>query len=140
MQHKTITAVALICTFPLSACNAIPAWRQMQAEARGRANITELKAKGEAELAQAESNRRIRTLEAQAKLDSAKMTAQAEVIKAQGVAQANKIMAESLGGPEGYLRWKYIEMLEENQTHQIIYIPTEAGLPVLEAGARIAKK
>ena len=59
--------------------------------------------------------------------------------RAQGVAQANKIIADSLGGPEGYLRWRYIEMLQETSQaggHQIIYIPTEAGLPLLEAGRR----
>jgi regulator of protease activity HflC (stomatin/prohibitin superfamily) len=93
---------------------------------------------GRAELAQAEQNRHIRVYEAQAKMDSARLNAQAEVIAAQGVAQANKIIADSLGGPEGYLRWRYIEMLNEShgQGRDVIYVPTEAGLPILEAGKR----
>lgn len=48
-------------------------------------------------------------------------------------------MAQSLGGPENYLRWAYIDMLKETadqQDRQIIYIPTEAGMPILEAGQR----
>lgn len=88
---------------------------------------------GEAELAQATSNRRIAVLEAQALMDSAKLKADAEVARARGVAEANEIVARGLGGPEGYLRYLYINNLEHSK-NQIIYIPTEAGLPILEAG------
>ena len=94
---------------------------------------------GEAELAQATQNRQVRVQEAQAKFEAADFDARTDVRRAQGVAQANKIIADSLGGPEGYLRWRYIEMLQETSQaggHQIIYIPTEAGLPLLEAGRR----
>lgn len=88
---------------------------------------------GEAELAQARQNRQIATLEAEAKLESAKLLAQAEVERAKGVAEANRIVANGLGGPEGYLRYLYIENLSQSQG-KIIYVPTEAGLPILEAG------
>jgi regulator of protease activity HflC (stomatin/prohibitin superfamily) len=94
---------------------------------------------GEAELARATQNRQVRVQEALAKFEAADYDAKAEVRRAQGVAQANKIIAESLGGPEGYLRWRYIEMLQETSDkggHQVIYLPTEAGLPILEAGRR----
>lgn len=93
---------------------------------------------GRAELARAEQNRKIRVHEAQARMDAARLNAQAEVAAAQGVAEANQIIADSLGGPEGYLRWRYIEMLSETgmvrQGRDVIYVPTEAGLPILEAG------
>ncbi len=88
---------------------------------------------GEAELAQATQNRKIAVLEAQASLDSAKLKAAAEVERAKGLAEANRIVADSLGGPEGYLRYLYIQNLEESKG-QIIYVPTEGGLPILEAG------
>ena len=93
---------------------------------------------GEAELARAQQNRQIRVQEAQAKFESADFEARAEVRRAQGVAQANKIIADSLGGPEGYLRWRYIEMLQETGANgrEVIYVPTEANLPILEAGHR----
>jgi regulator of protease activity HflC (stomatin/prohibitin superfamily) len=90
---------------------------------------------GEAELAQARQNRQIATLEAEAKLESAKLLARAEVERAKGVAEANRIVADGLGGPEGYLRYLYIENLSQSQG-KIIYVPTEAGLPILEAGKR----
>jgi regulator of protease activity HflC (stomatin/prohibitin superfamily) len=92
---------------------------------------------GEAELARATQNRQVRVQEALAKFEAADYDAKTDVRRAQGVAQANRIIADSLGGPEGYLRWRYIEMLQETSQsggHQIIYIPTEAGLPILEAG------
>lgn len=94
---------------------------------------------GEAELARATQNRQVRVQEALAKYEAADYDAKTDVRRAQGVAQANRIIADSLGGPEGYLRWRYIEMLQEtsqNGGHQIIYLPTEAGLPILEAGKR----
>ncbi|WP_109806238.1 membrane protease subunit [Sphingosinithalassobacter portus] len=88
---------------------------------------------GEAQYAEAEQNRRVAVLEAQAALDSAKLKAQAEVERAKGVAESNRIVADGLGGPEGYLRYLYIQNLEQSQG-QIIYVPTEGGLPILEAG------
>ncbi len=104
-------------------------------------NVYSQRMEGEAQLSKAESTRRTRVLEAQAIKDSAQLQADAEVIRAGGVAKANQILAESLGGPEGYLRWKYIEMLEETaktggHSRDTIYIPTEAGMPILEAGRR----
>jgi regulator of protease activity HflC (stomatin/prohibitin superfamily) len=96
---------------------------------------------GKAAYEQAVQDRRIRVLEAQAALDSAQLTAQAEVARARGTNEANRIMSESLGGPDNYLRWAYIHMLEETagkQGREIIYIPTEAGMPILEAGRRPA--
>ena len=90
---------------------------------------------GEAELAKAEYTRKTAVLEAQAKLDSASRLAEAEVARAQGVAQANKIIGDSLKGNEAYLRYLWINNLEGSKT-QTIYVPTEAGLPILEAGKR----
>lgn len=87
---------------------------------------------GRAELVRAEQNRRIAVLEAQARLEAEELNAAAEVARARGVAEANAIVAEGLGGPEGYLRYLWIQSLGENG-QDVIYIPTEAGLPILEA-------
>ena len=89
---------------------------------------------GEAELAKAEYSKQVAVQTAKAKNESAQYEADAEVTRASGVAKANAIVAEGLGGPEGYLRYLYIHMLEASTDKQIIYIPTEAGLPILEAG------
>ena len=99
-------------------------------------NVYSKQMQGKAAYEQAVQDRRIRVLEAQAALDSAQLTAQAEVARARGTNEANRIMAESLGGPDNYLRWSYIHMLEETAGkpgREIIYIPTEASMPILEA-------
>lgn len=102
-------------------------------------NVYASKKSGEAAYSKAEQDRRVKVLEAQAALDSAKLTAAAEVERAKGANEANRIMAEALGGPEAYLRWSYINMLQETAGkggQQTIYIPTEASMPILEAGKR----
>jgi len=99
-------------------------------------NVYSKQMQGKAAYEQAVQDRRIRVLEAQAALDSATLTAQAEVARARGTNEANRIMAESLGGPDNYLRWSYIHMLEETAGkpgREVIYIPTEAAMPILEA-------
>jgi type II secretory pathway pseudopilin PulG len=90
--------------------------------------------RGEAELARAKANRQIAVQEAEAKKESARMLAEAEVERAKGVAQANKIIGDSLHGNEAYLRYLWIQGLHEGANPQVVYIPTEAGLPILEAG------
>jgi len=90
---------------------------------------------GRAVLAEAEFSRQVRVEEARAKEEAATLEGQAELTRAQFAAQANAALQEGLGGPENYLRWRYITMLEETgSAGQIIYIPTEAGMPILEAG------
>jgi len=87
---------------------------------------------GEAALAEAQSSRQVAILEARAKKESAISLAEAEVIRAQGAAKANQILQNSLGGPEGYLRYLQIQALEDSKA-ELIYVPTEAGLPVTES-------
>lgn len=87
---------------------------------------------GEAALAEAQSSRKIAILEAEARRESAVALAEAEVLRARGAADANRILQDSLGGPEGYLRYLQIQALQETRA-SLIYVPTEAGLPVTEA-------
>jgi len=95
-------------------------------------NVWQQGLQGKAELARAEQNRQIKIEEAQAALESASRYADAEIERARGVDEANSIIAGGLGGAEGYLRYLYINALEATNC-QTIYIPTEAGLPILEA-------
>ena len=89
---------------------------------------------GKAALARANQSREILVREATAKRDAARLMAEAEVERAKGVAQANKIIGDSLHGNEAYLRYLWINnMSEHGKGNTVIYIPTEAGLPILEA-------
>lgn len=90
---------------------------------------------GQAQLKEAESNRKIIILEAEAKRESSALLAEVEVTRAKGVAEANKIIGDSLKNNESYLRWLWISNMKETN-NDVIYIPTEAGLPILEAGKR----
>lgn len=95
-------------------------------------NVWSSSNQGKAELAQADWNRQIAVKEAEAKKDAAMMLADAEIARAKGVAQANKIIGDSLKNNEEYLRYLWIDGLHSTQ-NQIIYVPTEANLPILEA-------
>lgn len=90
---------------------------------------------GKAEYIRAEQNRKIAVVEAQAKLDAAKLTNQAEIERAKGLAEANRLIGDSLKGNEAYLRYLWIDSIKSNNAN-VIYVPTEAGLPILEAGKR----
>lgn len=98
-------------------------------------NVWEQGLAGEAELKRAEQNRRIKIQEAEAHKEASTLLAYAEVERAKGVAQANKIIGESLQNNESYLRYLWVQGVQE-KGNSVIYIPTEAGLPILEAGKR----
>ncbi len=70
------------------------------------------------------------SLQKQYELQKATMDAKIAVAEAQGVADSNKIIASSI--TENYLRYKFIQNLSATDK-QVIYVPTEANLPILEA-------
>jgi regulator of protease activity HflC (stomatin/prohibitin superfamily) len=88
---------------------------------------------GEAVLREAEFSRQVAVEEAKAKLESSKLFAQAEVERAKGVADANRIIGGSLEGNDDYLRYLWVQSLENGSEPTIVYVPTEAGLPLLES-------
>ena len=92
---------------------------------------------GKAEFAKAEQNRRIKIEEAKANLEAEKLNAQAEIERAKGAAEAIKIENGSI--TPTYIQYLWVRQQNASSENKIIYIPTEAGLPILEAG-RIANK
>lgn len=111
----------LIISVLLSGCSMYPPY-----------SVWEQEYYGKAELAKATSTRKIAIEEAKAKEESAESLARAEVIRAMGVAEANKIISESLKDNNEYLHYLWIQALEESMG-SLIYVPTEAQLPLLEA-------
>lgn len=97
--------------------------------------VWSLEKDGQAELAKAEWEKKIRVEEAKALKEAAVLEAEAEVERAKGVAEANKIIGNSLKENEAYLKYLWIDKLGSNN-QDVIYVPTEAGLPILEAGKR----
>jgi hypothetical protein len=97
-----------------------------------RYSVYEQEMSGRAKLAEAQSSRQVATLEAKQKMESAHFLSDAEVTRAAGAAKANHILQNSLGGPEGYLRYLQIQALQDTNA-KLIYVPTESGLPITEA-------
>ena len=95
-------------------------------------NVWQQEMSGKAEFAKAEQNRKIKIEEAKANLEAEKLNAQAEIERAKGAAEAIKIENNSL--TPTYIQYLWVRQQNANTSNKIIYIPTEAGLPVLEAG------
>jgi predicted aminopeptidase len=120
IKWSTIGIVILLFSFAglLAGC---PAYR-----------VYEQKMEGKAKLAEAQSSRQVAVAEAKAKMESASLLAQADTIRAHGVARSNQIIGASLKNNVEYLHWLWIDNLDRNQG-SVIYVPTEANLPILEA-------
>jgi hypothetical protein len=95
--------------------------------------IEEAKAREKAALMQAKARVTLAQAEGEAKLVAAKAEGQADIELAKAAAEANKIIGESLKNNEAYLRYIWIKGLQDGNGERI-YIPTEAGMPILEAG------
>ena len=96
-------------------------------------NVWEQEMSGKAEFAKAEQNRKIRIEEAKANLESEKLNAQAEVERAKGAAEAIKI--ENGAITPTYIQYLWVRQQNlSGENTKVIYIPTETGLPLLEAG------
>ena len=98
-------------------------------------NVYRSRLAGEAELARANFSKQVAIQQSHAKMEAATFEAQAEVIRASGVAKANKIIGDSLKNNEAYLRYLFVNNLADTKD-QVIYVPTEAQLPILEAAKR----
>lgn len=84
---------------------------------------------GEAELKRAEQNRQILVQQATAEREAAKARAEAiEVVGAAAKAFPEYRQQEFIGA--------FAEALKEGKMNQIIYVPTEANIPIIEAGKR----
>ncbi|MGG6261762.1 hypothetical protein ACQ259_16840 [Stutzerimonas stutzeri] len=95
--------------------------------------IEEAKAKEQAALMQAKAKVTLAEAEGKAQVVRAKAEGEADIECAKAAAEANRIIGESLKNNEQYLRYIWIKGLHEGNGERI-YIPTEAGLPILEAG------
>jgi len=117
IKWSTLLSVFLICIV-VAAMYGCPKYRVWQQGLEGQA-----------ELKRAEQNRQITIQEAMAKKESATSLAQADTIRAHGIARSNQIIGQSLTPP--YLHWFWIDNIDKS--NNVIYVPTEANLPILEA-------
>lgn len=95
---------------------------------------------GQADLARAQNEQQIQVAQAQGRVNAAELNKQAEIIDASAVAKSVEIIGKALHDNHGYLQWKWIHMMQERDSGDTIYVPTEASLPILEAGKRKSKE
>jgi hypothetical protein len=98
-------------------------------------NVYKQQKEGEALLAHAQSSREVAVAEAKAKMEAATLLAQADTIRAHGIATSNKIIGQSL--TDAYLHWFWIDNIDKS--NNVIYVPTEANMPIMEAGRTTLK-
>lgn len=84
---------------------------------------------GEAEFARAEQNRMILVEQARAEKDSATLRAEAITIVGQAAKDFPEYRQQEFIGALG-------DALRDGNITQIMYLPTEAGIPITEAGRR----
>lgn len=114
-----IAFISVVALFILALLFGIPRYRVWQQEMEGKA-----------EFAKAEQNRQIKIEEAKANLEAEKLNAQAEIERAKGAAEAIKIENGSLTST--YIQYLWVRQ-QQNTLDKVVYIPTEANLPILEA-------
>lgn len=123
-------------TLAFSSCGWYRGYEREQsfkdAENRGKSTLIESENSKKAMIETAKAENESATLKAEATIKIAKAAAQAEIERAYGVAKANEIIGKSLQGNEAYLKYLMIQNMQGEKGERI-YIPTEAGLPILEA-------
>ncbi|MCL2720525.1 MAG: hypothetical protein FWD47_04205 [Treponema sp.] len=96
-------------------------------------NVWQKEMSGKAQLAEAEWNKRIMLIEAEMNLEAEKLNALAEIERAKGMAEA--IIIEGGNLTSEYIQYLWVRQNTFNDK-TVIYIPTEANIPILEANRR----
>ena len=120
MVIQTIVALLVIAGVIAGLMIGIPTYRVWQQNMAGRAR-----------LAEAEYSRQIMLIEAEMNLAAEELNALAEVARARGAAEAMEIVQEKL--TDMYIRYLWVRQANFRDA-TVIYVPTEANLPILEAG------
>lgn len=100
-----------------------------------RWNVWNSRKKGEAQYQHSLNEQKIQIAEAQSRLAAAEINKQAAVIEAEAVSAQVQSIGAQLTQHNLYLQWQWIKMMED-RGGDTIYVPTEAGLPILEANRR----
>lgn len=138
MTSDTKTGIAFVLVAVLCLVGLVTVWmvgmpkyRIYRQDLQGQANLRQQEWEKKITIEEAKARNESATLQAEATIKQETAKAQAEVIRARGVAEANTIIADSLKGNESYLRYLWIDKVGGGSN--VIYVPTEANLPILEA-------
>jgi len=85
---------------------------------------------GQAALAKAEQSRRVLVAQAQSEMEAAELRAKAIKIVGQAAKEFPEYRQQEFIG-------SFVHALESGKISQIVYVPTEANIPIIEAGRKI---
>lgn len=111
-----------------------PKYKLYSKEMNGKAALKEAEWSKKILIEEAKAKEQAALMQAKAKVTLAQAEGKADIERAKAAAEANRIIGESLKDNEEYLRYVWIKSLQDGKGERI-YIPTEAGLPILEAGS-----
>jgi len=97
---------------------------------------------GLADLTRARNEQQIQIAQADSRLAAAEKNKQAAIIEAQAVAAQIEAIGKQLTAHDLYLKWQWIKMMEDTSgdgDRTTVYVPTEANIPILEAGRLMPK-
>ena len=111
----------------------MPRYKVYKLNLEGQAQLKESEWTKQILIEEAKAKEEAAILQARARITLAEAEGKAEVVRAKATAEANTIIGDSLKNNEAYLRYLWIMGLHNGKGERI-YVPTEAGLPILEAG------
>lgn len=133
MKKPILLTASLISLLSLTSCWDFRRTQHYKdAENNGKSVLIEAESSRKALIETAKAENESATLKAEAMVKIAQAQAKAEVERAKGVAEANKIIGNSLQGNSDYLKYLQIDAIRNSKGSKV-YIPTEAGLPIIEA-------
>ena len=134
MKKVTILASVLM-MFGLTSCYDFNREQnEKDAESNGRAILLEAESSKKAQIETAKAEKESATLLGEARIIEAEAKAKAMIIHSKAKVEAIGIESKAIDGKSDYMKYKSIEAMY--QSGKFIYIPTEAGLPILEASKR----
>lgn len=92
-------------------------------------SVWSMEMQGKAKLAEATQSRQIQVEQARGELEASKMRAEAISILGEAAQKYPEYRQQEFIGA-------FAEALKEGKINQIIYVPTEAQIPIMEAGKR----
>ena len=126
-MNQTYVSWSLVGTFFLSLLIALGMWGCPQYK------VYSSQKNGEAILAHAQAAREVAVAQAKAEKEAAEYRAEAIAIVGKAAKEFPEYRQQEFIGA-------FAEALKDGKVNQIIYVPTEANIPIMEAGKRVEPK
>ena len=131
MKRVIYTGALLALIAPITGCYDFNRQQnELDAESKGKQILLEAESSKKAKIEEAKASNESAKLDAQTKLIRAEANARATLINAEAKAKAIVIVSNAVKNNPDYIKYLMVDgMYNHGKT---IYIPTEAGLPIIE--------